>query len=118
MRQLDSVAVLRELYASEINVRFESVWDAGIHWRVGDEYNGYVGTGTAEDWDSAIYEAADYASGYYEHSGFNAWWWSGARSNYWPKPDAPAVQERTAPAETSGLITEQNKSTSANAGEK
>lgn len=82
---IEPTAVLRELYASEINVRFESVWDAGIHWRVGDEYNGYVGTGTAEDWDSAIYEAADYASGYYEHSGFNAWWWSGARSKYWPQ---------------------------------
>ena len=118
MRQSDSVSVLRELYASEINVRFESVWDAGIHWRVGDEYNGYVGTGTAEDWDSAIYEAADYASGYYDHSGFNAWWWSGARSNYWPKPDSPTGQVRTAPAEASGLITEQNKATSANAGEK
>lgn len=77
--------VLRELYASEINVRFESVWDAGVHWKIGDQYNGYKGTGTAEDWDSAIFEAADYASGYYEHSGFNAWWFSGPRENYWPK---------------------------------
>ena len=103
-----AVAVLRELYASEINVRFESVWDAGIHWRVGDEYNGYVGTGTAEDWDSAIYEAADYASGYYEHSGFNAWWWSGARANYWPKPDAPTDQVRTTEHDPSKLSTEQS----------
>ena len=85
----EPAAVLRELYASEINVRFESAWDAGVHWRVGDQYNGYVGTGTAEDWDSAIFEAADYAAGYHEYNGFNAWWFSGARANYWPKQPEP-----------------------------
>ena len=86
------VDVLRELYASEINVEFASVWDAGVNWRVGDNYNGYVGTGEAEDWDSAIYGAADYAAAYYEHSGFNAWWFSGARAKYWPKPDPAPTQ--------------------------
>ena len=84
----DTSSVFDELYASEINVSISSFWDGGWNWKLGDESNGFVSEGVAEDWDSAVYELAEAASGYYEHSGFNAWWWgSGARAKYWPKPD-------------------------------
>lgn len=87
----DASMIMNELYASEINVAIASFWDGGWEWKLGDESNGFVTQGVAEDWDSAVYELAEAASSYYEHSGFNAWWWaSGARAKYWPKPDTAA----------------------------
>lgn len=63
-----AVDILQALYDSEINCFLASTWDAGVEWRLGDEYNGFVATGNAEDWPQAIAAVARAAMCHYPNS--------------------------------------------------
>jgi hypothetical protein len=45
----DIVTTLGDLYASEINVKISTLWDAGYDWALGDDLNGFVTTGERPD---------------------------------------------------------------------
>jgi len=46
---------LQALYDSEINFSISTEWDAGYHWKLGDEMNGFV----AEGWEKPIEAAVE-----------------------------------------------------------
>ena len=87
-----SADVMQQLYDSEINVSVSSFWDGGWQWQLGDDMNGFELAGTAEDWDSTVYELAETAATEYPDSVFKTWWVE-AREIYWPKAPAPPASK-------------------------
>jgi hypothetical protein len=59
---------LADLYASEINVKISTFWDAGYDWALGDELNGFWATGNARTFSGAVEHLADAAMTHYPES--------------------------------------------------
>jgi hypothetical protein len=66
--------ILQRLYSSEINLRIEWVWDGGVQWRLGDEFNGWTARGTSDSVAQAARDVGAAAAQARPESEFAAWW--------------------------------------------
>jgi hypothetical protein len=61
----DIVTTLGDLYASEINVKISTLWDAGYDGALGDDLSGFVATGSAPTFGEAVAQLSDAAKTYF-----------------------------------------------------
>jgi hypothetical protein len=66
--------ILERLYASEINLRIEWVWDGGIAWTLGDEFNGWGARGVSPSVAEAAKDVGAAAAQTHPESDFATWW--------------------------------------------
>jgi hypothetical protein len=66
--------ILERLYASEINLRIEWVWDGGIAWKLGDELNGWGASGVSPSLPDAAKDVGTAAAQRHPESEFATWW--------------------------------------------
>lgn len=74
--QIDTLEILRRIYDSEINVRFQSFWDAGWQGLLGDSSNGFKEDTLGCYYDTfmeAVFEVAKLMLKYYPDSEFSVW---------------------------------------------
>ena len=65
--------ILQRLYASEINIRIEWVWEGGVHWRLGDESNGWTARGISDSVAQAARDVGAAAAQAWREERFAAW---------------------------------------------
>jgi hypothetical protein len=53
--------MLEAIYGSEINFEVKTFWDAGFHWGLGDNMNGYHAEGNAKTFGEAVQQLAEAA---------------------------------------------------------
>jgi hypothetical protein len=49
-----AVIILQDLYDSEINFSIVSFWDNGFEVKLGDDMNGFVASGNAQEFANAV----------------------------------------------------------------
>ena len=71
--------ILQHIYDSEINIRIDWQWDAGVDWSITSGYDGCVceARGTTDTVENAVRELANTACCIYPGSQFHNWYCGG-----------------------------------------